>query len=276
MNSNKLLTARLLLLILLTSAHFNTRVLALQTQQASDLSNIEQSIQQAALKKLSEKVNTPIEKLEIVYTFKPIFRTIGKSGFGFVVLDRRNGKIFDIAVDANGQEMNIEKLAQQDRKAYISKYGKLSQELFKKLSSTKPNDQISVAIKLKVEQETVNVIQAPNLANIDTQQQIENERVVNEAINKIEELGFNVTGDNSNPAVYGNLTPAQIRAVEKLDIVDSIDYEGQGASSIKQVLAPIRIAFSAAATPPKEPPTTTTSHSQTLDGALLGVNLVNP
>lgn len=220
MNSNKLSTACLLLLILSTSAHLNTRVLA-----APDLDNIKPSIQQAALKKLSKKLSTPIDKLEIVYTFKPTFRTIGKSGFGFVIVDKRNGKIFDIAVDANGQEMNIEKLAQQDRSAYVSKYGKLSQALFTKLGDAKPNDQISVVIKLKVERKEVNDIQAPTQVSTDTQQQqiIENEQVVNEAINKIEELGFNVTGDNSSPAVYGNLTPAQIRAIEKLDIVYNID-----------------------------------------------------
>lgn len=225
MNSNKLSTACLLLLILSTSAHFNTCVLALQTQQQSDLSDIKPSIQQAALEKLSQKVNTPINKLEIVYTFKPVFRTIGKSGFGFVVLDRRNGKIFDIAVDANGKEMNIEKLAQQDRSAYVSKYGKLSQNLFKKLTDSKPNEQISVVIKLKVERQEVKGIQAPITVSTDAQQTIENERVVNEAISKIEELGFNVTGDNSSPAVYGNLIPAQIRAIEKLNIVDNIDYD---------------------------------------------------
>ncbi|GJD24180.1 hypothetical protein RIVM261_091360 [Rivularia sp. IAM M-261] len=219
MNSNKLSTACLLLLILSTSAPFNTRALA------SDISDIKASIQQAALRKLSKKVNAPIDKLEIVYTFKPTFQTIGKSGFGFVVVDKRNGKIFDIAVDANGQEMNIEKLAQQDKTAYVSKYGKLSQGLFEKLADTKPNDQISVVIKLKVERQDVKSIQAPVPVSTDTQQQqtIENEQVVNEAINKIEELGFNVTGDNSSPAVYGNLTPAQIRAIEKLDIVDNID-----------------------------------------------------
>ncbi|OKH46519.1 hypothetical protein NIES2101_25100 [Calothrix sp. HK-06] len=219
MNSNKLSTACLLLLILSTSAHFNTRALA-----SSDLDNIKPSIQEAALKKISKKVNTPIDKLEIVYTFKPTFRTLGKTGFGFVIVDKRNGKIFDIAVDSNGQEMNIEKLAQQDKTAYVSKYGKLSQGLFEKVTSSKPNDQISVVIKLKVESQDVKSIQAPVLTSTDTQQQtIENERVVNEAINKIEELGFNVNGDNSNPAVYGNLTPTQIRAIEKLDIVDSID-----------------------------------------------------
>ncbi len=37
----------------------------------------------------------------------------------------------------------------------------------------------------------------------------------------------------------------------------------QGATSIKQVRAPDRIAWDAAAIPPREPPTTTTSHSQT-------------
>lgn len=222
MNSNKLSTACLLLLILSTSAPFNTRALA------SDISDIKPSIQQAALQKLSKKVNAPIDKLEIVYTFKPTFRTIGKVGFGFVVVDKRNGKIFDIAVDSNGQEMNIEKLAQQDRNAYVSKYGKLSQGLFEKLADTKPNDQISVVIKLKVERQDVKSIQAPVPVSTDTQQQtIENEQVVNEAINKIEELGFNVNGDNSSPAVYGNLTPAQIRAIEKLDIVDSIDYDNK-------------------------------------------------
>ncbi|BAZ13430.1 hypothetical protein NIES4071_52690 [Calothrix sp. NIES-4071] len=226
MNSNKLSTACLLLLILSTSAHFNTRVLAQQTQQATDLDNIKPSIQQAALSKLSKKVNTPIDKLEIVYTFQPTFRTIGKSGFGFVIVDKRNGKIFDIAVDANGQEMNIEKLAQQDRSAYVSKYGKLSQSLFAKLTDTKPSAQISVVIKLRLKRLEVKGIQAPTPSDKEIQQQqIENEQVVNEAINKIEELGFNVTGDNSSPAVYGNLTPSQIRAIEKLDIVDSIDYE---------------------------------------------------
>lgn len=220
MNSSKLSTACLLLLILSTSTHFNARALAL------DLSNIKPSIQQAALKKLSKKVSTPIDKLEIVYTFQPTFRTIRKSGFGFVVVDKRNGKIFDITVDANGQEMNVEKLAQQDRTAYVSKYGKLSQGLFKKLSDAKTNEQISVVITLKVERKDVKSTQAPIQASTDTQQQtLENEQVVNEAINKIEELGFSVTGDNSSPTVYGNLTPAQIRAIEKLDIVDSIDYE---------------------------------------------------
>jgi chitinase len=214
MNSNKLSTACLLLLILLTSAHFNTRVLALQTQQIPDLNDIKPSIQQAALKKLSTKVNTPINKLEIVYTFIPTFRTIGKSGYGFVILDRRSGKVFDIAVDANGKEMNIEKLAQQDTQAYASKYGKLSQALFRKLTSAKSNEQIPVVIKLKVT--------TPSDTDIQ-QQQIENEQVVNEAINKIAELGFNVNGDNSSPAVYGNLTPMQIREIQKLDIVDSID-----------------------------------------------------
>lgn len=220
MNSNKLSTACLFLLILTKGALFNTRALA------SDISEIKPSIQQAALRKLSKKVSTPIDKLEIVYTFKPTFRTIGKSGFGFVIVDKRNGKIFDIAVDANGQEMNIEKLAQQDKTAYVSKYGKLSQDLFEKLAETKPNNQISVVIKLKVERQDVKSIQAPVPVSTDTQQQtIENERVVNEAINKIEELGFNVNGDNSSPAVYGNLTPAQIRAIQKLDIVDSIEQQ---------------------------------------------------
>jgi hypothetical protein len=178
----------------------------------ANIQNIEPSIQQAALRKVSKKTRVPVEKLEIVYSYQPTFQAIGKKGFGFIIIRKSNGQIFDITVDASGKEMDLEKLAQQDTKAYAAKYGKLSQGLFKRLASAKPNDQISVVIKLKV-------------ARKEPTESIENEQVVNQAINKIEELGFNVTGDNSSPAVYGNLTPAQIGAIEKLDIVDSIQID---------------------------------------------------
>ena len=87
--------------------------------------------------------------LAVTNSTKAEYPIQGKSVYEFKVIDNRNGAIYGITLDENGQELDSAKLALDEQAAYAARYGKLEPALAELLTGLSGNEPIEVIIWLK-------------------------------------------------------------------------------------------------------------------------------
>ncbi len=240
-------THRFLLVLILILGTYASSTMSVKGQSSANSqadnqdSDITLEIQQRALKQLFKRTGISVEHLQIEHVYRPNFRNLKKAGLGFVIIDKRDGKIYDVVLnkDNPNEELDVNKLREEDNKAFISKYGKLDPQLSNSLASISEQDLLRVVIEVKMGQ------QAPGLklpdarpgANITLeeleiyhnkvaqQRNLENQATINPVAQRIRQLGFSATANPNFPFIYVTLPPRVIKQLESWEEVLKISLD---------------------------------------------------
>ncbi len=229
-------TPRFILVLILILGTFTSSIMSVKGQSIvnskldNQVSDITLQIQQIALQHLSRRIGIPGEYLQIEHVYRPKFTNRKQAGLGFVVIDKRDGKIYDVVLNKNNpnEELDVNKLREENSKAFIYKYGKLDPELYNSLASISEQDLVRVVIEVKMGQQAP----APKLPNatpgvnitleelesyhnqIAQQRSRENQVTVNPIAQRIRQLGFSATANPNFPFIYATLSLRDIKQLE--------------------------------------------------------------
>lgn len=99
-----------------------------------------------ALKAVAEREGVPVQDLELANAVSPKFPLLGKTVTAFKFLDKRNGKMYGIVMDGNGQVVDIERLQAEESAAHAARYGRLDPALAERLATAPADEPIDVFI----------------------------------------------------------------------------------------------------------------------------------
>lgn len=245
-----------LLLTILILGNYASFIMPVQSQSSANRqvnnqdSDITQEIRYRALNKLSRRTGILLEYLQIEHVYRPNFRNLQVDGLGFVIIDKRDGKIYDIVLNKHNlnEELDVKKLTQEDRKAFISKYGKIEPILFNSLASISEQDLVRVIIQVKIQQQApgpklpdakpgVNITLEElenyhkKIAQLRSQ---ENQAIVNPVAQRIRQLGFEATANPNFPFIYASLSPRVIKQLESWEEVHNISLDRVNQAEIQE------------------------------------------
>ncbi|MCL6753995.1 hypothetical protein KBT16_24665 [Nostoc sp. CCCryo 231-06] len=227
----------------------------LNSQVDNQVSDITPEIQQIALKHLSRRIGIPVEYLQIEHVYRPNFRNLKQAGLGFVVIDKRDGKIYDVVLNKNNpnEELDVNKLREEDNKIFISKYGKLDPQLFNSLASISEQDLLRVVIEVYMGQQSPgpklpDAIPGANITleelesyhnKVAQQRNRENQATVNPVAQRIRQLGFEATANPNFPFIYATLPRRVIKQLESWEEVQKISLDEINKAELE--IAPLAI-----------------------------------
>lgn len=252
---------RVLLISILILGTYVSSIISVKGQPAANSqvdyqdSDITAEIKQRALNQLERRTGISVEHLQIEHVYRPNFRNLKKAGLGFVIIDKRDGKIYDVILnkDNPNEELDVNKLREEDNKAFISKYGKLDPQLSNSLGSISEQDLVRVIIEVKIGQQApgpklpdarpgVNITleELENYHKKVTQQRTqENQATVNPIAQRIRQLGFEATANTSFPFIYASLPPRVIKQLESWEEVLKISLDEVNKAELE--VAPLAI-----------------------------------
>lgn len=196
---NKILV--ILILVILSSA------------SAADIDR--QSVDKNVIEKISQKENILKEKLDVIKIEKARFELIGKE-INEAKIQDTSGNIFGIAIDENNNEIDINKLEDQEREAYKKKYGKSTKELYNKLQKMQDSDKIRVGIWFPEE-----IVGTPLIKEINNKGKI-------------------IYTSNYAPLIYAELSKNAIKEIQNRSDVEVIDEEKIAKPEINSAIPTIR------------------------------------
>ncbi|MBG1265864.1 hypothetical protein [Nostoc sp. WHI] len=225
------------------------------SQVENQVSDITPEIQQIALKHLSRRIVIPVEYLQIEHVYTPNFRNLKQAGLGFVVIDKRDGKIYDVVLNKNNpnEELNVNKLREENNKAFISNYGKLEPQLFNSLASISEQGLVRVVIEVYTGQQSPgpklpDAIPERNITlqelesyhnKVAQQRNRENQATVNPIAQRIRQLGFEAIANPSFPFIYATLPQRVIKQLESWEEVLKISLDEVNKAELE--IAPLAI-----------------------------------
>ncbi len=112
---------------------------------AADTPNTER-----ALVYVSQKHNTPLERLIVANEGYAEYPLIGTRVWCGKILDVKTGSVYGVCFDESGNFVDIREMELKERTKYAEKYGKLEVELYNILQKMDQNDTIKIGIWLKV------------------------------------------------------------------------------------------------------------------------------
>lgn len=201
---------------------------------------------------LSKKHNIAIDKLEIKDSSPIQLPLTGKTANRYKAIDIINGNVYGIAIDDNGNEVEIQKLLQDEDNAKKAKYGKLDPALSDKLQ-TSGNQEIGVIVWLEDQSkdkttkkdyavdlttdENFPGIQDPEVVKKLDQAKKDRKINVNAIVDpfskKMSQKGYKHNVDTSAPVIYAKLKKEQINDVASWAEVDTIYPDAQAVSGLK-------------------------------------------
>lgn len=200
---------------------------------------------------MSKKHKVASDKLEITGSSMTQLPLTGKVIDAYKAINIITGEVFGIAIDNNGNEVDIQKMLQDEDTAKKAKYGKLDQALSDKLQ-TAGNQEIGVIVWLndhKKEKNTkknysVDLTTDDNSPGIKDQEvdkkldQAEKDRKldVNEIVDpvskKMKQKGYKYNTDTNVPVIYAKLKKKQINDVANWAEVDTVYPDAQAESTL--------------------------------------------
>lgn len=195
-----------------------------------------EELKNIAIQKVALSNNLSPSELDLINSTTSTYPLSGRTAFKFKLIDKRDGTIYEIALNRNGQELDPEQLTEDEQVARITKYGKLSSGLSELLEDAPAGEPIPVIIRLKgpppsqpelprpgsdVSIEQVDAI----LKQVDAQRATAVGAIVTPVADRLSQLGYDVGIDKYEPVLYARLTPEIIREVEKWDEVRLISID---------------------------------------------------
>lgn len=226
--------------------------------QKSDKQTDKDNLSNVALKLVANHNNLSIDDLEIVNSIKAEYPLQGKIVFHYKIADKN--RLYGIALDENGKEIDSEKLFVDEQNVYIARYGKLEPALVELLKNSSVEKPINIIIWMKEKKDRIdegridiidnsinnsinnpinysdlkdnNSLEKNSLEksqeieefykNIDKRREIDVENIITPLADKLKKNGYRVITDNSAPVIFTSLASKEIRELAQLDSIDTI------------------------------------------------------
>lgn len=200
---------------------------------------------------MSKKHKVSSEQLEITGSTWTQLPLTGKVLDDYKAVDKSTGSVYGIAIDDNGNELDIQKVLQDEVNAKKAKYGKLDPALSDKLQ-TAGNQEIGVIVWLKDQSKdkTTKKDYAVDLTTdenspgiqdpeVDTKlDQAKNDKqfnvnaIVDPVLKKMKQKGYKYNVDTNVPVIYAKLKKAHINDIARWAEVDTVYPDAQAESAI--------------------------------------------
>ena len=200
---------------------------------------------------LSKKHNVASDKLEITSSTLTQLPLTGKVMDDYKAVDKSTGNVYGITIDDNGNELDIQKMLQDEDNAKKAKYGKLDPALSDKLQ-TAVNQDIGVIVWLKDQSKdkttkkdyAVDLTTDENSPGIQDPKvdkelnQAEKDRkfnvnaIVDPVSKKMKQKGYKYNVDTNVPVIYAKLKKDQINDVASWAEVDTVYPDAQAESAL--------------------------------------------
>lgn len=252
----KLLCGVLTLFVLGITGPFSTGLSARMTNSQDILSLRQGSrtlppehLRSAALARIRERANVPVESLELVNLASPQYRYSGKSANAFEFEDKHTGSIYHVSLDADGHEVDLDQLAAEDRAEYRRIYGKMTPALAERLASARKSDFIPVVIEVaappdtneRPQQELLTDEQWGAMSGEEKEQYVSRQeafrrrmdeylaqraqRILQPVITELRKIGRKIRPDKYLLVVYAQLRPSAITKIQSWIEVQRLDLQ---------------------------------------------------
>lgn len=101
------------------------------------------------LEQVAKEQGLALDRLQLGILEPAALPVTGKTLYRAKVIDKETGKVFGVAVDANGMSHDWDKAKQAERAAYLAKYGKLHPALYDRLQKMADTETLTVGMWLK-------------------------------------------------------------------------------------------------------------------------------
>ncbi len=205
-----------------------------------------EQMEQTALEIIATRYNLEPVNLSIAASATADFPLQELSAYHFKILDAAGGKTYGIALDREGNEVDVEELIELEGGIHNELYGKIEPALLAQMSE--PEELIDVVVWVK-ETEEQTIIERPDTdtelseSDIEALYQQVDERAANIAEmvtqpirDRIINMGYEVTNDPdeqlSAPVVYAALRPDAIREIAGWEEVDTVYISSEYESTL--------------------------------------------
>lgn len=193
-------------------------------------------LRQRALEEASNSTGTPADALQLAGESRASFPLTDIEAFIYKVSDNQ-GNISSMALDADGQKVDLGRLERDEQVRYEATYGRLDPSLAEALAEAGPSDRLSVMAWARL----ADNVTAGAPARPDTSQRLKSEDIdalythldaywnnayadaVAPLVSFLEQRRVeNIGVSTSAPIVQVDLSPSQIQALASLDAVDRL------------------------------------------------------
>jgi hypothetical protein len=196
----------------------------------------------AAVKRVSQRDGIGADQLDLVSATKLTLPLQGVTGFQFKFVDTNSHDVHGVTLDANGNEVDLDKLLANEEQARAAKYGKLDPGLVDRLKTAGADEKVDVIVILRSsgyepparpegKPAPEGDKAAHDKANDEAEAALQNARekgaahaksLADPVLSRIRALDPGASADAIVPQIYASLTPDQIDSVAKLPAVDLI------------------------------------------------------
>lgn len=215
-----------------TLTYDSTEIVADESDVTIIYNSIDSDIKNKVIEKISLRENIPRERLEILKSDKR--KLVSNTEIiEAKVADKTSGNIYDVIVDANGNEVDRSGLEQQENSAYQKQYGKKTKELYEETTKGRDNDKINVSIWIKSE-------------NVNLEERLEVSKARHKSVEapiiaemKKRDIKVRYASEYA-PLIYAELTKKEIQDLETRGDVEIVDKEGIAKSEINSAIPTIK------------------------------------
>ena len=104
-------------------------------------------IEEAALSLVAGRHGLDIAKLKVVGSNQPNFPLTGVVAYQIMIIGEQNQEPYSVTLDEKSNELDLEKLYENERAAYVVRYGRFEPRLAERLKRAGPDDLIPVFIE---------------------------------------------------------------------------------------------------------------------------------
>jgi hypothetical protein len=161
------------------------------------------------------------------------------------LMDPKSRRRYSVAVDKRGNEVDLETIVEEDRRAVLKKYGKLHPTLYDLIARSTSKTPIPTAIWLNVEEKKIDKSKFELDASIEPPEQLivyrkQNRTAQNRLIETLKgQYGIEgVTALAGAPVLLAKLSPKQIQELERQEAISAIFlHEPEGILDISASMA---------------------------------------
>ncbi len=104
------------------------------------------SHEETVLRLTAQQRDVPVERLRLIHDVMRVYLHTGRSYWQVKVMDGESGRVYDLAIDAEGHPMDVKALQRAEFEALRARYGRLDPELHYLLETKDPADTVPVLI----------------------------------------------------------------------------------------------------------------------------------
>lgn len=198
--------------------------------------NIPEPLVEVALQHASEHFGTAAG-LTVVNSLIAQYPLLGETAYEFKIMNYFSGDLYGIMLNAEGVMLDPLQMGLREEEAYAARYGKLEPELATWLENGSIQEPLKVIIWLKepsyeapslpassdgTSVDSLDMDMGSYIAMADSHRSAFVATLAAPVIQRLNKLGFEVTGDEYAPALYATLTSEGIRAASEWAEIDRI------------------------------------------------------